>query len=132
MDEHEGDRELALRTSPPPEMVQNAWRVARIIADSPGLTARLIADAMNTTGGEFDERVGARQVRRLIWIARRHLGEPIVAAGGSGYRMAESLCEAMDYAEASRRFGRDYMALAERVEANARKRFAGQMELLPA
>jgi len=115
------------RGDPDPRTRGQAALVARIILRSPGMSAAQIAAEANhlrrfdlAAGAGGPWRLDARLVRRLIWVARRWLGVPIIARpGGEGYRLCRMMGEAVAYAERCRRLGRDYFALAAVVLGRA-------------
>ena len=114
----------ATRAAPDAATRHDARLVASVIAGTPGLSARAIAARINAEAGLFGgRRLDARLVRRLVWVARRFLGAPIIARpggeDGSGYRLCRTMGDAVGYAEQCRRLGRDYFALAAVVLGRA-------------
>ena len=115
----------ATRAAPDAATRHDARLVAAVIAGMPGLSAQSIAARINAEAGLFGgaRRFDARLVRRLVWVARRFLGAPIIARPGgedaSGYRLCRTMAEAAGYAERCRRLGRDYFALAAIVLGRA-------------
>ncbi len=118
---------------PTPEQIADAQRVVDIVSASPGLSAERIARQLNAMD-VLGERAGrplatARRVREMIWLARDSLAAPIIAKAGLGYRLAGDMAEAMAYAEETRRLGREWFAVADRVERAARRRFERELPL---
>lgn len=107
------------------QILDDAREAVEIVRGRPGLTAAGIARVHNQAvpfdqggdeGGRFDPqwpRWNARQVRRLIYVARRDLHAPLIADdGGRGYRLADSAAEVRRHADRLERFCREYGHLA--------------------